>query len=66
MIYIAFVKANMNIKTMDYLFKKYEDMAESDHPSITSINKFRPIMELYLNEYNMILNQKKKIINKNK
>jgi len=60
MIYIAFVKANMNIKTMDYLFKKYEDMAKSDHPSITSINKFRPIMELYLNEYNMILNQKNK------
>ena len=30
-------------------------MAKSNHPSITSITKFKPIMELYLNEYNMII-----------
>ena len=49
----------MDIKSMDYLFKKYEQMAKADHPSITSINKFRPIMELYLNEYNLLTNKNK-------
>ena len=33
-------------------------MAKTDHPSITSINKFKPLMELYLNEYNMIITNK--------
>ena len=50
----------MDIKTVNFLFKKYEEMAKSDHPSITSINKFKPLMELYLNEYNMKTNNKNK------
>ncbi len=59
LIYISYVKAKMDVKSMDYLFKKYEQMAKADHPSITSINKFRPIMELYLNEYNLLTNKNK-------
>lgn len=51
MIQVAYEKAKKDIKMIEYLFDQYEEMAKSDHPSITSINKFRPIMELYLNEY---------------
>lgn len=58
LIYVAYVKANKDIKTINFLFKKYEEMAKTDHPSITSINKFKPLMELYLNEYNMIKTNK--------
>jgi hypothetical protein len=56
LIVVAHSKAKMNIKTVNFLFKKYEEMAKTDHPSITSINKFKPLMELYLNEYNMKTN----------
>ena len=62
LIVVAYTKAKMNIKTVNFLFKKYEDMAKTDHPSITSISKFKPLMELYLNEYNMAI--KNKYINK--
>jgi len=60
LIVVAYTKAKMDIKTVNFLFKKYEEMAKSDHPSITSINKFKPLMELYLNEYNMKTNNKNK------
>lgn len=59
LIFISYVKAKMDFNSMDYLFKKYEEMAKADHPSLTSINKFRPIMELYLNEYNLKTNKNK-------
>jgi len=53
LIVVAYTKAKMDIKTINFLFKKYEEMAKVDHASITSINKFKPLMELYLNEFNM-------------
>jgi len=58
LIKVAYTKAKQDKKTVDFLFKKYEEMAKSNHPSITSITKFKPIMELYLNEYNMIITNK--------
>lgn len=58
LIKVAYTKAKQDKKTVNFLFKKYEEMAKSNHPSITSITKFKPIMELYLNEYNMIITNK--------
>ena len=48
MINIGFVAAKRNIKTMDFLFKKYDKMAIEDNGVLTSINEFKPTMELYL------------------
>jgi len=48
MINIGFVAAKRNIKTMDFLFKKYDKMAIENNGVLTSINEFKPTMELYL------------------
>lgn len=55
---VAWYKTNKDIKTIDYLFKQYEKMVKSNHPSATSIPDFRPTLELYLNQYNMIKKNK--------
>lgn len=55
---VAWNKTNKDIKTIDYLFNKYEKMVKSNHPAATSIPDFRPTLELYLNEYNMIKKNK--------
>lgn len=49
MINIAFVAGKRNIKTMDFLFNKYDKMADENDGVLTSINEFKPTMELYLN-----------------
>ena len=36
---------------MKHLFKKYEKMAIKNNLAIASISDFRPLMELYLNQY---------------
>lgn len=59
MISVALYKTNMDKKAMNYLFKQYETMAKQNHLAITSITDFKPIMEAYLNDYYMILRQKK-------
>jgi len=48
MINIGFISAKRNIKTMDFLFKKYDKMAIDGNAVLTSINEFKPTMELYL------------------
>ena len=52
-------KTKMDKKAMNYLFKQYEAMAKQNHLAITSITDFKPIMESYLNDYYIILRQKK-------
>jgi len=49
MINIGFVAAKRNIETMDFLFNKYDKMANENNGVLTSINEFKPTMELYLN-----------------
>ena len=48
MINIGFIAAKRNIKTMDFLFKQYDKMAIDGNAVLTSINEFKPTMELYL------------------
>ena len=48
MINIGFVAAKRNIKTMSFLFNKYDKMAIENNGVLTSINEFKPTMELYL------------------
>ena len=55
---VAWNKANKDIKAIDFLFNKYEKMVKSNHPSASSIPLFRPTLELYLNEYNMLKKKK--------
>jgi hypothetical protein len=49
MINIGFVAAKRNIETMDFLFNKYDKMANENNGVLTSINEFKPTMELFLN-----------------
>ena len=51
LINVAYVKCNSDREAMVYLFKQYRTMAKLNHPAITSITEFRPLMELYLNDY---------------
>ena len=51
---LSFNKANKNKKAINYLIKEYEKMIKMNHPSATSIKEFKPTMELYLNNYNLI------------
>lgn len=53
---VAHKKAQGNVKVMDGVFKFYEDMASADHPSLTSIEKFRPVIEFELNQIKKRLN----------
>jgi len=56
LIAVAYVKTNKNINEMEELFLRYREMAKINHPAITSISDFRPIMESYLNNYRMKIN----------
>lgn len=49
MINIGFVAAKRNIETMDFLFNKYDKMANENNGVLTSINEFKPTMEIFLN-----------------
>jgi hypothetical protein len=51
---VAYAKAQKNKKAVDYLFKQYEKMAKRDHLAISSISEFKPILEVYLNDYKLI------------
>ena len=50
---MAFNKAKKDIKSIEFLFMKYENMIHINHPSTTSIADFRPTLEMYLNDYNL-------------
>lgn len=52
MINIAFIKAYNDYEAMDFLFKEYEGLAKTEHPSATSIARFKPLMELSLSQFN--------------
>ena len=56
LINIGYVKAKEDFAAMNYLFNYYEKMAKNNHSAISSITDFRPLMELYLNEYYTIKN----------
>jgi hypothetical protein len=47
MITVAFSSAKRDIKTMDFLFKKYKKLAKDKVPVISSLTDFKPTMELY-------------------
>ena len=49
MINIGFVAAKRNIETMDFLFNKYDKIANENNGVLTSISEFKPTMELFLN-----------------
>lgn len=51
---VAYLKANKDIKAVDYLFKQYDKMAKTGHLAISSITDFRPLLEVYLNDYKKI------------
>lgn len=59
MIKIAFTKTYNDYKALDFLFKEYAKLAKTDHPAIASITRFRPLMELYLVEFNIKRNANK-------
>jgi len=58
MIYTAFSKAYKDYDAIDYIFKQYANLAKTEHPSATSISKFKPLMEVYLNDFYMQRNLK--------
>ncbi len=51
MITIAFSGAKRDVKTMDFLFKKYRMLAKQNNAVISSISEFKPTMEVFLNNY---------------
>jgi len=51
---VAYIKANKDKGAVDYLFKQYETMAKKGHLAVSSINDFRPLLEVYLNDYRKI------------
>jgi len=52
MITVAFTKAYGDYNAMTYLFEEYALLAKLQHPSATSISKFKPLMEFNLSKYN--------------
>ena len=54
MINIGFSKAYKDYEAMDYLFKEYAGLAKGEHPSATSITRFKPLMEASLNQFNLL------------
>tara|TARA_B100001094_G_C18128959_1_gene771138 strand:+ start:138 stop:884 length:747 start_codon:yes stop_codon:yes gene_type:complete len=48
---VAFNKANKDRGAVKYLLKQYEKMAKTGHLAISSIVDFRPLLEVYLNDY---------------
>ncbi len=59
LIKVAFIKTKRDVKAMEYLFKQYRKMAKENHPGISSIYNFRPILELDLSYYYKICDNKK-------
>ena len=53
-IFVAFTKAKKDIKAVNFLFKQYEKMAKRDHLAISSITEFKPLLEVYLNDYKLL------------
>jgi hypothetical protein len=51
---VAYQKANKDKKAIDHLFKQYGIMAKTGHLAVSSINDFRPLLEVYLNDYKKI------------
>jgi len=49
---IAHLKAYNDYEAMDFLFKEYEGLAKINHPSATSIARFKPLMEMSLSQFN--------------
>lgn len=56
MITIGFTKAFKDYEAMDFLFKEYAGLAKAEHPAATSITRFKPLMELSLNQFNKLRN----------
>tara|TARA_R110002020_G_scaffold199798_1_gene401706 strand:+ start:9302 stop:10048 length:747 start_codon:yes stop_codon:yes gene_type:complete len=48
---VAFNKANKDRGAVKYLLKQYEKMAKTGHLAVSSIVDFRPLLEVYLNDY---------------
>ncbi len=53
-ILVAYKKAKKDKGATDYLLKQYSTMAKTGHLGISSIVDFRPLLEVYLNDYNKI------------
>ena len=53
-IFVAFTKAKKDRGAVKYLLKQYEKMAKTGHLAVSSINDFRPLLEVYLNDYKKI------------
>tara|TARA_R110000851_G_scaffold95336_1_gene207147 strand:+ start:60 stop:797 length:738 start_codon:yes stop_codon:yes gene_type:complete len=51
MINIGFTSAKRDIKTMDFLFKKYDKLAQTNNGVLTSISEFKPTIETMLTNY---------------
>ena len=51
---VSYKKAKKHKGAVDYLFKQYEKMARTGHLAVSSINDFRPLLEVYLNDYKKI------------
>lgn len=50
-ILVAYKKAKKDKGATDYLLKQYSTMAKTGHLGISSIVDFRPLLEVYLNDY---------------
>ena len=53
-IQVAYKKAKKNKGAIDYLLKQYGIMAKTGHLAVSSIMDFRPLLEVYLNDYKKI------------
>jgi hypothetical protein len=53
LINISFLKANRDIKTVEHLFRYYDEMARINHPALTSITDFAQQIEKELSYYNL-------------
>jgi hypothetical protein len=51
---VAYTKANKDKGAVNHLFSQYEKMAKTGHLAVSSIMDFRPLLEVYLNDYKKI------------
>jgi hypothetical protein len=56
LINISFLKANRDLKTVEHLFRYYDEMARINHPALNSMTEFKPQMEKELSYYNLTTN----------
>ena len=49
LISLAYLQKEINYDFLKDILNIYEDMAQSDHPKLTSISEFRPHIEKYAN-----------------